>query len=365
MLGTSNKPSITTISHYPYRGKWRLKRGEAAPTTILAGLLLFRRQAQALNYYNQSLPLSRQVGNKAGEASIFYNIAKVERDRGKLQQALTQIQAAIKIIEDLRTKVDSQDLRTSYFASKQDVYKFYIDLLMLLHKKDSSKGYNAQALHASESSRARGLIELLTEARANIRKDVDPKLLEEEKRLQLKIEATGKQIQELSSKPQTETALINFKKELETLLTQQKELQTKIRTTSPKYGNLIYPGPLKLPQIQQQLDKDTLLLQYSLGEERSYLWTVTLNSIDAYELPRREAIEKSAGTFKELLRKCQKPGISCPLLRTEQKAKDFQETTQAATELSKLILAPVAESWGKSAWSLSQMVHCKKFPLQH
>jgi hypothetical protein len=84
--------------------------------------------------------------------------------------------------------------------------------------------------------------------------------------LQLKIEATGKQLQELSSKPQTETALINFKKELETLLTQQKELQTKIRTNSPKYAALQYPQPLTLPQIQQQLDKDTLLLEYSLGK---------------------------------------------------------------------------------------------------
>ena len=77
-------------------------------------------------------------------------------------------------------------MRTSYFATQQGVYKFYIDLLMQLHKQDPSKGYNALSLHASESSRARGLIELLTEAKANIRKGVNPKLLEEEKRLAIK-----------------------------------------------------------------------------------------------------------------------------------------------------------------------------------
>ncbi|MGI8502593.1 MAG: CHAT domain-containing protein, partial [Hassallia sp.] len=260
-----------------------------------------------------------------------YNIAKAERDRGNLQQALTQIQAAVNIIEDLRTKVDSQDLRTSYFASKQDVYKFYIDLLMQLHKKDPSKGYNAEALHASESSRARGLIELLTEARANIRKGVDPQLLEEEKRLQLKIEAIGKQIQELSSKPQTETAQENFKKELETFLTQRKELETKIRTSSPKYAALQYPQPLKLPQIQQQLDKDSLLLEYSLGSDRSYLWAVTPNSIDTYELPKREEIEKAVTKFRENL----------------QPKTVWDSTAVDATKLSKIILAPVADKLGK------------------
>ncbi|MBD2607639.1 tetratricopeptide repeat protein [Scytonema hofmannii FACHB-248] len=286
---------------------------------------------QALKYYNQSLPLSQQVSDKEREAITLYNIAYVERDRGNLQQALTQIQAAIKIIEDLRTKVDSQDLRTSYFASQQDVYKFYIDLLMQLHKQDPSKGYNAEALHASESSRARGLIELLTEARANIRKDVDPKLLQEEKDLQLKIEATGKLLQELSNKPQTETAQENFKKERENLLNQQKELQTKIRTNSPKYAALQYPQPLKLPQIQQQLDKDSLLLEYSLGEERSYLWAVTPNSIDTYELPKREEIEKAVTEFRNDL---QKPTVA-------------NLTAINATKLSKIILAPVADKLGK------------------
>jgi CHAT domain-containing protein/Flp pilus assembly protein TadD len=286
---------------------------------------------QALKYYNQSLPLSRQVGDKQHEATVLYNIASVERDRGNLQQALTQIQAAIKIIEDLRTKVDSQDLRTSYFASQQDVYKFYIDLLMQLHKQDPSKGYNALSLHISESSRARGLIELLTEAKANIRKDVDPKLLQEEKDLQLKIEARQKLLQELPSKPQTETAQQNFKKELETLLTQQKELQTKIRTTSPKYAALQYPQPLKLPQIQQQLDKDTLLLEYSLGKDRSYLWAVTPNSIDTYELPPREEIEKAVTEFRKDL----------------QHNRAGDSTAINAAKLSKIILAPVADKLGK------------------
>jgi len=302
---------------------------------------------QARNYLNQSLPLWRQVGDKAGEATTLYNIAKAERDRGNLQQALTQIQAAINIIEDLRTKVDSQDLRTSYFASQQDVYKFYIDLLMQLHKQEPSKGYNAEALHATESSRARGLIELLTEARANIRKGVNPKLLEEEKDLQLKIEATGKLLLELSSKPQTETAQENFKKEVETLLTQRKELETKIRTSSPKYAALQYPQPLKLPQIQQQLDKDSLLLEYSLGEKHSYLWAVTPNSIDTYELPPRKEIEDAATEFRKALIKCQKLVSGCQDLSAEKKAQALKNTALSASKLSKIILAPVADKLGQ------------------
>ncbi|MHC5939065.1 CHAT domain-containing protein [Nostoc sp.] len=165
--------------------------------------------------------------------------------------------------------------------------------------------------------------------------------------MEQQLDARDKLRQELLNKTAPTTAIQNLEKEIADLRSQYQELQTKIRTNSPKYGHLKYPEPLKLAEIQQQLDSDTLLLQYSLGEERSYLWAVTPNSINSYELPGREAIETSAGKFKELLRKCQKPGIDCQKLPPEQKAKDFQEITQAATELSQLILAPVSGKLGK------------------
>ncbi|MBW4685272.1 MAG: CHAT domain-containing protein [Komarekiella atlantica HA4396-MV6] len=303
----------------------------------------------AIEVYNQELKLAQQIGDISQQTYPLYQIAVIERDRGNLNQARTQIETAIKIIENTRSNVNRDDLRTSYFATVQDYYKFYIDLLMQLHKKDPSKGYDALALHISERSRARSLIELLTEAHADIRKGVDPKLLVEEKRLRWKLDAQVKLLPELPGNKKVQAAAL--KKEIDNLLSQQKELQTKIRISSPKFAGLQYPDPerdiLKLPQIQQQLDKDTLLLQYSLGEKHSYLWAVTPNSINSYELPGREAIETSAGKFKELLRKCQKPGIDCQKLPAEKKAKDFQETTQAATELSQLILAPVSGKLGK------------------
>jgi CHAT domain-containing protein len=306
---------------------------------------LSKQYQQAINTFNKELKLRRTLKNGTDEANALYNIAINQRNLGKLEAALPNIQAAIKIVENIRGKVQSDELRTSYFATVQNYYKFYIDLLMQLHKKDPSKGYNAQALHMSERSRARSLVELLTEANAKIRKNVDPKLLAEESSLLQKIDVKAKLLQQLPINNENQAAAL--KKESDNLLNQYKELQTKIRTTSPKYAAIKYPEPLKLPQIQQQLDKDSLLLQYSLGKERSYLWVVTPNSFNSYELSGREAIEKSARTFQELLRKCQSPVANCQDLPAAQKAKDLQEITQAATQLSKLILAPVADKLGK------------------
>ena len=139
------------------------------------------------------------MGDRREEARALYNLALLKRNQGNLEQALTQIEASIAIVEDLRTKIAGPELRQSYFATVQDRYEFYIDLLMQLHQQDPSKGYDAQAIHASERARARTLLELLTEANADIRTGVDPQLLEQERRLQNQLDAIEKRRVQLFS----------------------------------------------------------------------------------------------------------------------------------------------------------------------
>ena len=61
--------------------------------------------------------LSRRAEYRMGEAATLYNLARLERDQGNLNEARAFTQSAIEVIESLRTKVASQELRASYFAS--------------------------------------------------------------------------------------------------------------------------------------------------------------------------------------------------------------------------------------------------------
>jgi hypothetical protein len=74
-------------------------------------------------------------------------------------------------------------------------------------------------------------------------------------------------------------------------------VQATIRRTSPRYAALVQPQPLSLAEIQQTLDPETLLLKYSLGAQRSYLWAISDSSVTNHELPNRDEVEKSAGDF--------------------------------------------------------------------
>ncbi len=248
----------------------------------------------ALEYLNQSLLLSQEVENKAGEAATLWNFAFPKRSQGNLTEALTDIESAINIIEELRTKIISQDLRTSYFATVYDYYEFYIDLLMELHQQNPNQGYDAKALHASERGRARSLLDILAESGADIKKGVDPQLLAEEKRLLQRLNALD-QTRQLNP---GERDFEELKQEIEAVRRELRNLEVEIKRNSPQYANLKYPSPLTASEIQQKvLDEETVLLVYSLGTERSFLWLVSTTEVKSYQLPKREDIEALATSF--------------------------------------------------------------------
>ncbi|NEO54607.1 MAG: tetratricopeptide repeat protein [Okeania sp. SIO3B5] len=275
---------------------------------------------KALNYYEQALPLKQQVGDRDGEAITLYNIASLKRDQGKLRESLTFIEKSLEIIEDLRTKIVAQNLRTSYFATVQNYYQFYINLLMELHKQNPDEGYDRKALSVSERSRARSLLDILAESGADIKTGVAPQLIAQEKQLLQKLNT-------LDQARQLNTPGYNFdelKQQIETLSNELQQLEVKIKQNSPRYANLKYPEPLTASEIQQQvIDKDTILLQYSLGEEGSYLWLVTPTEISSYELPKKSEIETLARQFREEI-------IS------------LSPVPETGNKLSEILLSPVA-----------------------
>lgn len=311
------------------------RRGEASTLNNIGYVYASLGDSQkALDYYNEALPLREVVGDRAKEALTRYRIAIALRTQNNLDEALKEIEAAIKIIEDLRTNVTSQESRASFFAKVQDYYEFYIDLLMQLHKERPNEGFDAKALQASERGRARSLLEILNEANANIRQGADPQLLEREQTLQQQLNVLEERRIQLLSGEYTEEQAQAINQEIEDLLSQYRRIQALLRATSPRYAALTQPQPLTLSEIQQQvLDDDTLLLEYSLGKERSYLWVVTKTSLTTYELPPREEIEQAAKQFRNAL--------TVPSLRIRRSI--FTKTSAA---LSELILAPVADQLG-------------------
>jgi CHAT domain-containing protein/Tfp pilus assembly protein PilF len=267
------------------------RSGEATTLNNIGGVYEGLEEKQkALDYYNHALPIMRQVGDRRGEAATLHLLSRAHRDLGNESRAESEIQTAISIAESLRTKIIDPGLRSSYSATFQDYYSFYIDLLMQGGKGNPTHAQMASAFEVSESSRARSLIDLLSESHVEIRQGVDPKLLESERSLGQLLNTKAQALSELLAGNHTEEQVAAAKKEIDGLAAQYEEVEARIRATSPRYAALTQPQPLSLADIQKQLDRDTLLLEYSLGTERSYLWAVTSNSLSGYQLPKQEEI---------------------------------------------------------------------------
>jgi CHAT domain-containing protein len=325
--------------------------GGQAPTLNnigMARLLLGEREA-ALEAYAQALRLSQMVGAAESEAKALRGIAQVERDCGDLTEALGKIEAALKIVESLRNRIAEDYMRAVYLGATQSYYEFCIDLLMRLHRLESSKNHAVAAFQMSERSRARALIETLSKSRADIRNGVAPALLENEGALQKRLESKADSLIRLLSGKNTEEQVAAVRGEIQSLDIEYQRLQSQIRAASPRYAALTRPQPLNLAEIQQQaLDDDALLLEYALGGERSYLWAVTRTSITSHELAPRKEIEQAAGHVRDLLM-ARNRIVRFETLDERQAriARADAEYPKAAAALSQMLLGPVSNQLEK------------------
>ena len=326
------------------------RAGEAVTLATLCEINLSTRDySKGFAYCNQALAIQRADGARRNEAITLKDIAIGERDRGNLAAAQTAIESSLTILESIRTKVINPHLRVFYFAKSQNDYEFYIDLLMRLHKEKPTAGYDGQAFQASERARARYLLDTLQEANADIRQGVDPALLQRERDLQRQLNAKAQTQLGLLSRQHLQGEANTVAKEIQSLIDDLQQVETDIRQASPHYAALMLPRPLTLKEIQSRvLDDDTILLEYSLGEEHSYLWAVTSTSITSYELAKGDEIKNAARDFYNFVN-ARNTDVKDENddQRAIRIARSDAAVPKAAATLSRLVLGPVVGQLGR------------------
>ncbi|HJQ27495.1 MAG TPA: CHAT domain-containing tetratricopeptide repeat protein [Blastocatellia bacterium] len=297
----------------------------------------------AKDFYDQALALSRKLGERRGEAEALLGLAHIASANHQLAEARADAEQALALIESVQTRIAGANLRAAYLASVQDGYDFYIDLLMQMHRQEPGAGTDAAALAANERARARGLIDLLAEARVDVREGVDPRLLERERTLHQLLNAASERQMQVLGGLHTAQQAEEIKQRIDALAVEYRQVQSRIRAASPRYAALTQIEPLGLKEIQQQvLDRDTLLLEYALGDKRSYLWAVTGDSLTSYELPARPLIEARVRRVLALLT-ARQPQAGESDAQYNQRVRDADANyPREAAALSQMLLGPVA-----------------------
>lgn len=314
---------------------------ETARAQALVGSVLERQGqlARARRNYLKALEIAERISDPVSAATIYHALGRIEMKSGNEQEAEAYLLHSIEVTEKLNRISTSRDLHTAFYGSVHDRYQTYIEFLMIKARTSPGSGFDVRAFETSESARARSLAEFFRATQVSLAPGIDHDLAEKEKTLRQIVEQKSEYRSKLLSQKETprskeELGLVNA--DLSRLETEYKELIATINDRYPAYQQITHPSAWSLRRIQDEViqNDQTLLLEYSLGLEKSYAWAVTRNSIKVFELPGRTQINDAAKKLSGLL-------VLAPGTDGESKL------NEAAQDLSRMILAPLAAELNK------------------
>ena len=299
---------------------------------------------ESLRALHEALTIQRSIQEQYHERDTLHNLAVVERDRGDLEAAHQDIQATVDLDETLRSRITSPQLRTTFVAAEQNKYELFIDVLERQHQADRASGHDREALQVSERARARVLLDSLLDARVDLTAGVDRALLDRERRLEKDVsEASGQLSRALAAAKSTVEQRQAAADKVEALTSEFQRLEAEIRRVSPRYAAVTQPEPLSATDIQQRvIDEDTVLLEFALGEERSWLWAVTPRTVASFELPARRLLDAAARSlYRRFTARQRRRGEQPEPYAARVSAADVQLANEAA-DLSRMLLGSIA-----------------------
>ncbi len=304
----------------------QVRRFRAAARTSLGDILLKQGKFKdASKFYNDAKkgaqddnrldlmwPAQRGLGR-----SLWLQAAQ-EKDPKKAmtlrESAMSNYRESLATIETLRQgSLRADESRTTFLSTIKDVFDEAATAYAAMALLDNPSAgaplsgkaleYAGEAFRINEQSRARSLLDLLNETNAAITEGVPAELLKRkqenfDRQQDIADILTGINIssEEMKKKPAELDA------ELEKLQAEYEEIENQIRTASPRYATLTANKPLSLAEVQQNvLDDQTVLVEYALQTDDSYLFAVSKGTVSLFKLPGRAAVDKLATDLRAQL----------------------------------------------------------------
>lgn len=201
---------------------------------------------QAFPLLNQALAVATKLDLPADLSRAHLALASLYLSLHQPEDAKKEAESAVQYIETERAKVANYEDRASYFSSVHEYYRLYIAVLMQLHGKYPQQGFQRMAFEASEKSKVRSFLDMLSSSGDHAGC----------------VSALQSETKDVIGLPETSP-----------------ECQP---AAASAFG---------LAQIQNEI-RGTTLLEFSLGEDQSYLWMVDETQIQSFSLPGRAVLAR-------------------------------------------------------------------------
>jgi len=252
--------------------------------------------AMAQDYHTRALQIRERLApGSLEQADSLTDLGRILLRQHLPEQAIPLLQQSVQFVERQRQSIPTPEARALLLAQHTEKCAALIACYLALQQPDA-------AFTTLERSRARSLLELLTERRLDFTTEAPPPLLQQQHDLDRQRAGAYDQLAQLSATEENESRIAELHQQLRDLERQQQELTAQIRATSPRYADLQYPQPLTARQAQQALPSGSLLLSYLVDEEQTFLFAVTRKQVQAFILPiGRQDLQQQVYTFRSAL----------------------------------------------------------------
>jgi CHAT domain-containing protein/tetratricopeptide (TPR) repeat protein len=257
---------------------------------ILNDLGVLYRKAGRTDRARESHQKALALGQETNTPSVIWQaeagLAKVCESEGEFASARTWYQQAIERVEQVRANLAIADEKAGFLADKVQVYKDLISLLVRMHRSDPGAGYDAEAFRYVERSRARASLDLLAEAESKIDSGIEPSALQGQREIEGRISHLHRQLAELYGEAHKDPAKIAaITRALDAADEEFRTVRRQVHDQNPRYAAFRYPEAIDLRHTQEHLPERAVLLEYTLGNEESFLFAVTRHDYLLARLP--------------------------------------------------------------------------------
>jgi CHAT domain-containing protein len=282
-------------------------------TSALSGMTLLNLAAIALKngevaeaerYYREAQAAAKQSNDVLQLIRAAYGLGRCSERRNDYGQAISFYNEALGVINSAGSRIANDTNRAEFTSRSREPFQALIELCYKLSGEGPAGTFERELYRVSESYRARSFLEYL--AKRSRRKDALPPddagdliadKLNGERLTLLKGLSSGDRNQAGNEESQSRIKQIDDMLDAAVF---DKQLQDD--------ATAALALPVSLNTLQNTLLTDrTALVEYLLGDERSYLVFVTRNSFHLVPLPSAQSIEDSLAAYLSFL---EDPSIS-------------------------------------------------------
>jgi CHAT domain-containing protein/Tfp pilus assembly protein PilF len=253
--------------------------------------------SRAISLREHAQKIRRQLApGSLEEARGSFQLGLLRRKAGDNRKAEVDFRTAIDALEHQIVRLGgSQDNKAEFRERFRPFYRALLEILL-------EQGQKTEAFQILERSRARSFLALLAERELAFEGSIPPDLNATRSELARDYDRILGELGELSP-IRDASQIARFQEELKDIHERYEKVVSAIRLASPRLASLTAPEPLNVDGTKAALDPGTLLLSYSIGQDKSQVFALASDApVEVRNIPMgEEELRSTVEAFRQLM----------------------------------------------------------------